>query len=156
MNFEQQSSVIEQMVGQFLETHPGYFLVEVRIKPTSNVKVFLDADSGVSIDKCVECSRFLYKKIEEKGVFPNGDFSLEVSSPGLDEPLKLHRQYLKNLNRHVEVLTKDGLKIEGKLTGVDEKEITIEETSGKGKKQTVKINHILFDQIRHTRIAVVF
>ena len=47
-------------------------------------------------------------------------FHLEVSSPGLDEPLKLHRQYLKNIGRKVEVLLKDGRKIEGKLLEVNE------------------------------------
>ena len=72
-------------------------MVEVRIKPTNNIKVYIDGDQGVSIEKLVNYNRKLYKKIEEDGMYPNGDFSLEVSSPGLDEPLKMHRQYQKNI-----------------------------------------------------------
>jgi len=79
----------------------------------------------------VQYNRKLYKDIEENGFFPNGDFSLEVSSPGLDEPLKLHRQYLKNVGRNVEVIRKDGIKTEGKLVGVSGTDIVIEEVRGR-------------------------
>jgi ribosome maturation factor RimP len=58
-------------------------------------------------------------------MYPNGDFSLEVSSPGLDEPLKLHRQYLKNINRNVEVTLKDGSRIEGVMALVSEESIGV-------------------------------
>src|SRR5215467_3223084 len=75
MSNEAQIQAIEKMLENLLETNPDYFLVEVKIKPTNNIKVFLDADSGVSIDKCVEYNRALYKQIEEAGMFPNGDFS---------------------------------------------------------------------------------
>ena len=90
-----------------IEAEPEVFLVEIRIKPTNNVKVFLDADNGMSIDKLVQYNRKLYRDIEESSFFPGGDFSLEVSSPGLDEPLKLHPPILKNIGRFVEV-TSDG------------------------------------------------
>ena len=100
--------VLGKMINELLEDNPDYFLVDIIIKPTNNIKDFLDADSGVSIDKCVKYNRALYKQIEESDLFPNGDFSLEVSSPGLDEPLKLHRQYIKNTGRNVEVLQQDG------------------------------------------------
>ena len=81
-----------------------------KIRPTNNIKVFLDADLGISIDKCVSYNRALYKEIVESGIFPDGDFSLEVSSPGLEEPLKLRRQYQKNIGRNVEVMLKDGMR----------------------------------------------
>ena len=84
------------------------FLVELKVSPGNNLKVFLDADKGVTIDTCISINRALYKKIEEDDLFPNGDFSLEVSSPGVDEPLKLHRQYKKNIGRNVEVVMNDG------------------------------------------------
>src|ERR1700722_12717250 len=106
---------IEGLVQNILEGEPGYFLVDVRIKPTNNVKVFIDGDQGISIEKCVQVNRALYKKFEETGFFPNGDFSLEVSSPGLDEPLKLHRQYRKNVGRQVELVFLDGSRVEGRL-----------------------------------------
>ncbi len=66
-------------------------------------------------------NRALYKQIEAEGIFPDGDFSLEVSSPGLDEPLKLKRQYQKNIGRNVEVTLQDGSKKEGKLLSIGRK-----------------------------------
>lgn len=144
------------MVSDLLEDNPGYFLVEIKIKPTNNIKVFLDADTGVSIDKCVKYNRALYKQIEEAGMFPNGDFSLEVSSPGLEEPLKLRRQYEKNTGRNVEVILNDGTKKEGKLTAVLNDGITIEEAKGKNKKKEVIQHTILFDNIKTTKIQIQF
>lgn len=144
------------MIGSLLEENPAYFLVEVKIIPTNNVKVFLDADGGVSIDKCVQYNRALYKMLEENGVFPDGNFSLEVSSPGLDEPLKLPRQYVKNQGRNVEVLMNDGRKVQGKLTGVSEEEIRVEETKGKNKKQELLEHTIRIDNIKSTKIQIQF
>ena len=135
---------------------PGYFLVEVKINPTNNIKVFLDADTGVSIDKCVKYNRALYKLVEESGIFPDGNFSLEVSSPGLDEPLKLIRQYIKNTGRNVEVLLQDGSKVEGKLMAVTDAAIQVEEVKGKNKKQEVLEHTIRIDNIKTTKIQIQF
>jgi ribosome maturation factor RimP len=147
---------VEGMVQAMLAGEQGYFLVDVRVKPTNNVKVFIDGDQGISIEKCVQVNRALYKKFEETGLFPNGDFSLEVSSPGLDEPLKLHRQYKKNIGRQVELVLQDGSKMEGRLLEVSEDGIIVEETRGRNKKKEV-INHtFLFDNIKTTKIQVVF
>ncbi len=144
------------MVTILLADDPGYFLVEVKINPTNNIKVFLDADSGVSIDKCVKYNRALYKQIEESGMFPGNDFSLEVSSPGLDEPLKLKRQYNKNTGRNVAVVLQDGSKIEGKLTGVSDAAIQVEEIKGKNKKKEVIEHTIRIDNIKTTKIQIQF
>ena len=133
---------------EILGTDPSYFLVEIRIKPTNNVKVFLDGDNGISIEKCIAVNRAMYKRLEGSGMFPNDDFSLEVSSPGLDEPLKLHRQYLKNKGRKVEVLQKDGIKVEGTMLEVNEQSIELEEIKGKNKKQEI-IRHVIpFESIK--------
>ncbi|HEY4286861.1 MAG TPA: ribosome assembly cofactor RimP [Puia sp.] len=148
--------VVEGLVQALLANDSGYFLVDVRVKPTNNIKVFIDGDQGISIEKCVQINRALYKKLEELGLFPTGDFSLEVSSPGLDEPLKLLRQYKKNIGRQVELTLQDGSKKEGRLMEVSEDGIIVEETKGKNKKKEV-INHtFLFDNIKTTKIQVVF
>lgn len=139
-----------------LANDPAYFLVEIKIKPTNNVKLFLDGDQGVTIEKCISWNRALYKKIEEENLFPNGDFSLEVSSPGVDEPLKLFRQYKKNIGRTVEVILKDGIKVTGKMVDATEDAITVEETKGKNKKKEVLQHVFLFDQIKSTTIQTVF
>jgi len=148
--------LIENMVQAYLASETTYFLVEVKIKPTNNVKVFLDGDQGISIEKCVQCNRAIYKQFEEMGLFPADDFSLEVSSPGLDEPLKLLRQYRKNIGRQVEIILQDGARTEGRLAEVSEDGVIVEEIKGKNKKREV-INHtFLFDNIKTTKIQVVF
>jgi ribosome maturation factor RimP len=148
--------LLEHKISSLIAEDADVFLVEIRIKPTNNIKVFLDADQGISIDRLIRYNRRLYKDLEENNVFPEGDFSLEVSSPGLDEPLKLFRQYQKNIGRFVEVTELDGLKKEGKLLSAIEDAITVEEEKGKGKKKEM-IQHIIpFSNIKSTIIQVKF
>lgn len=156
MNIEDQIWAMKQRVETLIRDEPGVFLVDIRIKPTNNVKVFVDGDSGISIEKLVQYNRNLYKNIEENGFFPDGNFSLEVSSPGLDEPLKLHRQYFKNIGRNVEVVRTDGNKTEGKLLGITETEITVEEEKGKGKRKELVTHVIPFDNIKTTKVQIKF
>jgi len=164
MNIESQIRAIEQKVVSLFEDSPDCFLVEVKIIPGNHVKVFVDADHGITLEKLIPYNRRLYKLIEESGIFPNDDFSLEVSSPGLDEPLKLYRQYVKNIGRKVEVIQKDGIKKEGKLVKADQQEIMLEEEKGRflagrqaGRKTTELVQHtIAFDQIKSTKIQIVF
>ena len=144
------------MIQELLNAEPGYFLVEIKIKPTNNVKIFLDGDNGISIEKCVQYNRLLYKKFEETQLFPADDFSLEISSPGLDQPLKSLRQYKKNIGRLVDVLLVDGTKKAGKMIEITEDGIVLEESRGKNKKKEI-INHaILFSNIKTTTIQIVF
>ena len=96
------------------------FLVDMKVKPTNNIKIFLDADSGLGIEKCIKINRRLYKVMEDMEVYPDGNFSLEVSSPGIGEPLKLHRQYVKNTGRDVEVILNDDSVVEGTMETVTE------------------------------------
>lgn len=156
MASEVQISEIEKLVDKVLAQEPQYFKVNVRIKPTNNVKVFIDGDKGISIEKCVYFNRQLYKLIDEAGLFPPGEFSLEVSSPGVDEPLKLHRQYAKNTGRQVEVIFKDGTKKEGKLLQVTDADIIIEQQTGKGKKAVTQQLVIPFDNIKTTTVQIQF
>lgn len=132
------------------------FLVSVKVKPINNIKIYLDADNGLGIEKCIKINRALYKIMEEMGMYPDGDFSLEISSPGVDEPLKLLRQYKKNTGRNVEVTMNDDTKKTGKLTGVTEESINIEYTEGKGKKAVIKTEEIPFAEIRQTIVQIKF
>lgn len=156
MNGEAQIKELELRVNNLIKSEPEVFLVEVRIKPTNNIKVFVDGDQGVSIEKLVQYNRRLYRQLEEEGFYPNGNFSLEVSSPGLEEPLKLNRQYLKNIGRFVEVTDIEDAKKEGKLISANETEIVIEETTGKGKKTETVLHTISFDNIKTTIVQIKF
>ena len=156
MSNDAQIQILTQKVEALIASDPELFLVEVKIKPTNNIKVFIDGNQGVSIERLVQYNRRLYKQLEEEAMYPGGDFSLEVSSPGLDEPLKLHRQYLKNIGRFVEVTNAEGTKIEGKLLSADELTITVEEQKGKGKKMELVQHTIPFDTIKTTKIQIKF
>ena len=132
------------------------FLVEMKVKPANNFKIYLDADSGLGIEKCIKINRALYKQLEEMGVYHEGDFSLEVSSPGIGEPLKLVRQYVKNIGRAVEVTLQDDSIKEGTLVAATEEAIEIESTEGKGKKAvTAKVTIPLTD-IKQTVVQIKF
>ena len=156
MSIEGQIQALEQKIKAMIEAEPDIFLVEIRITPSNNVKLFLDSDNGMSLDRLIRYNRKLYRDLEETSFFPGGDFSLEVSSPGLDEPLKLRRQYLKNIGRGVEITRIDGVKIEGKLLEAGEKEIVVEEEKGKGKKKELVQHTVPFDQIKTTTIQIKF
>lgn len=147
---------IEDHIESLLQEDNDVFLVELKILPGNHIKVFLDADNGITIEKCIRVNRGLYKFLEEKEVFTNNDFSLEVSSPGVDEPLKLLRQYKKNIGRTLEVALNEGISTVGKLISVNEEDITIEESQSKGKKSVAKTINILFNQIKHAKVQVTF
>jgi len=108
------------------------------------------------IDMCVRINRKLYKLIEENAFYPEGDFSLEVSSPGITEPLKLHRQYTKNIGRDVEVVFSDLSIKEGKLIAVAEADIVIEQTEGKGKKAVTQQFVIPISNIKSITVQIKF
>src|SRR5215467_2530936 len=156
MNMDSQIEAIEQKVMALIDSDPENFLVEVKIRPGNNIKVFVDADHGISIDKLAHYNRTLYRQLEESGLFPNNDFSLEISSPGLDEPLKLRRQYLKNIGRYVEVILKSGIKKEGKLVNATDQEIVIEEEKGNKKKKEIIQHSLSYDDIKTTKIQIKF
>lgn len=152
MTQDTQLQAVEKLVEPLLTG--DIFLVSIKIKPTNNFKIYIDADSGLGIEKCIKINRALYKLMEEAGMYPNGDFSLEVSSPGLDEPLKLLRQYKKNISRDVEVTMLDEVKKTGRLIAVSNEKITIESTEGKGKKTITKTEEITFANIKHTKVLI--
>lgn len=153
--FEPQKA-IENYIDTLLKDREDVFPVEVKVHPGNKILIFLDADNGITIDKCAQINRALYKLIEENALFENENFSMEVSSPGVDEPLKLKRQYKKNIGRTVEVILMDGSKKQGKLISVNDEEIIIEEAEGKGKKAIIKTTLILFNNIMHTKVLVTF
>ncbi len=156
MNIDLQIQAIEQKVIALINPDPEIFLVEIKIKAGNNIQVFIDADHGVSIDKLARYNRGLYKQIEGSGLFVNDDFSLEISSPGLDEPLKLHRQYVKNIGLQVEVVLKNGIKTEGKLINATDNEIVIEEEIGNKKHKELIVHSLLFNDIKTTKIQIKF
>lgn len=133
------------------------FVVEVIAtlrKVPNKIIVIVDGDQGVTIDDCAEISLGLSQALDKEDFFP-GRYMLEVSTPGLDHPLKLKRQYFKNTGRKVRVKTAGGIQ-EGLLKSVTDEFITLEQESGKGKKKEVKELTIPFSDIEKTFVLVSF
>jgi len=156
MHTETLHEALERHINSLMENNSSHFLVEVRIKPTNNIKVFIDSDEGIILSDLIQYNRKLYKIVEESGLVPVDNFSLEVSSPGLDEPLKNHRQYKKNIGRHVHLTKHDTTVLEGKLLDVREEGVVIETETGKGKKKEIKEEAVLFTDIKTTKIQIKF
>lgn len=146
-------------MAESLLKDPSHFVVDVVLstKPGSKrVLVLVDGDQGISIDDCAELSRAMSTQLDEDDTWEDA-YTLEVSTPGLDQPLKLKRQYVKNRGREVKVMTKDKQWIAGKLVEVSEDSITLLRSMTNEKKQkeeqTVTIN---FDQLEKTLVQVSF
>ena len=147
---------IYTLIEPLLQEDPSYFLVHIKVKPGHVIRVYIDGDQGLPIKQCTSFNRRLYKAIEEAAWFPEGDFALEVSSPGVDEPLVLNRQYVKNIGRNVEVILNDENVYVGNLKEVTDKDILIEWTAGKGKKATQEQLLIPFENIKSTIVQIQF
>ncbi len=117
------SKEIEKLVLEKIEG-TSVFLVEVKVSTSNMINVFVDSPSGLGIDECISISRH----IEEAYDRDVEDFSLEVSSPGIGQPLKVFNQYKKVLGRTVEVLFADGKKQEGVMTELNQDGFVLEYT----------------------------
>ncbi|GAB3909643.1 ribosome maturation factor RimP [Mucilaginibacter boryungensis] len=136
---------------------PDIFVVDVKFNPVGNrAVILLDGDKGAGIEECAQVSRYVGFKLEEENVIEEA-YNLEVSSPGIDTPLMLVRQYTKNIGRTVAVKMPDGIKKEGKLLAVNAADIVIEEQiKEKGKKATLAETSIPMDQIMEIRVLISF
>ena len=142
------------------EEYLDYYLVELKTNLTNKrVEVFLESDSGVTINKCARINRYLQKHIDEAG-WLGEKYVLDVSSPGVGKPLQLIRQYHRNVGRTIEVTLKDGSKKTGILKSVKEEEVVIEykekRKEAKKKKTVTVVDSIPFEDIEKTVVKIVF
>jgi ribosome maturation factor RimP len=127
---------VSSLVEQFID-NDEIFLVDVDIKGKPGnlkIQVFIDGDQSVNVDECSKISRKLTNELEEKDMI-DGRYLVEVSSPGVDRPLKLIRQFSKHIGRELAILTKDNKKYQGELLDVLNDEIEISIKSSKIKKE---------------------
>ena len=150
------AEILDEIKGllQPLLEETDMFIVNMKIKPINNIKIYLDSDTGFSVEKSIKVNRKLYALIEESQLFPDGDFSLEVSSPGVDEPLHEWRQYKKNIGRKVLVTLTDASDKLGLLKDVNEEKLMLEMTVPKKKETTIV--EIPFSDIKTTVVQISF
>ena len=98
------------------------FLVDVTVSPANMIHVELDCMDGLTIDQCVEISRYIENQLDRE----EEDFGLEVSSPGIDQYFKVNRQFFKNVGRELMVTTLQNEEVKGKLVEAGENGITME------------------------------
>jgi ribosome maturation factor RimP len=128
--------LVKEWVNELLEGSDR-FLVDVSIKNDDLILVFLDSDTSITIEHCVEVSRHIESKLNRD----EEDFELRVSSSGLDHPLTLTRQFVKNIGRDIRLEMNDGASHLGKIVAADDKNLSIdliiEKKRKKIKEQTI-------------------
>lgn len=147
--------IIREFVEELIQGSE-LFLVDVRTSNSgkrNKIAVLLDSDTGISIDQCAKISRELSQKIEA-GDFGDLSYVLEVSSPGLDEPLKIKRQYLKNRGRELQVILNDDTQKKGTLEDIKEDSIVLSVFDKK--KKEVSSFEFAFRDIKKSNIIVSF
>lgn len=158
MNLQDQ---IKSWVEDFLEAE--YFVVDILFQQKLNrakLTILVDGDQGIGVDKCAEISRYLADKIEELDLIDLA-YVLEVSSPGVDKPLTLSRQYLKNVGRQLKIQLNNGSEQVAVLQAVDlnNQSITIlPESKGKKDKKNIESESITLAlaEIKKANVLVSF
>ena len=149
---------IQKLLAEALSLQPDLFLIDLNIDDQSRVHVVLDGDNGVSLEQCIKVSRHIEHQLDREV----HDFSLEVSSAGATHPLKMVRQYKKNIGRKLAVHTIDNDNFKATLTQADDDQITLEwkarepKPIGKGKHTVVKQLQIPYNQIEKATVQIQF
>jgi len=150
---EQIVNIIRQKVEE-----EDYFIVDVEVKPSNKIIVHIDGDKGVPIEFCVSVSRLIEHTLDRDAE----DFELEVSSPGIGQAFKVHRQYVKNVGRQVEVVAKDGIKYSGELLSVSREGFVVKEEKkvkleGKKRKELQIFEHpFIFEDVKSVKEIIKF
>ncbi len=134
------------------------FLVDVTVNASNVIRVYVDSFNGLTIDQCVDISRYLEGQLDRDAE----DFELQVSSPGLSEDFKVKEQFLKNKGRRVEILTADDVHLEGVMEEAGPEGITLKTASrqkveGHKKKQLIEKEYLLkYGDIKSAKVVVSF
>ena len=134
------------------------FLVDIRISGDNRVVIELDSETGMDIDACAAVTR----RIEAEFDRDVEDYELEVGSAGLTSPFKVKAQYMKNLGNEVEVVTRDGRKLQGVLASVGADDFTLEvptKVKHEGAKRPVieQVPHVItFDNVKTAKYVIQF
>lgn len=133
MNFETVKSKIQEWLQPVL-TEKNLFLVDIKFSMGRRIEVYVDSDEGIHISECAELSRFIEKNLDGSGLVPD-NYILEVSSPGMSNPLMVPRQYKRRIGKVLQVVKTDGATIEAELTEVTNNGIKLREVVVEKKKK---------------------
>ena len=148
---------VENLLQEAFEENNSLFLLELNIDDANHISVVIDGDNGVSVNDCIAVSR----KIEHNLDREEEDFSLDVASAGVSQPLTMPRQYRKNIGRKLAVTTSEG-KIEGELVKMEDDKITLQwkarepKPVGKGKVTVTKEAVLPLGEIKEAKVIITF
>ncbi len=155
--FRMSQDRVKKLVKEALEENESLFLIELTFLPDNKINVVIDGDSGVALSEIIRISRHIEHNLDRE----EEDFALEVTSPDITEPLKVKRQYRKNINRTLRIITVEE-KFEGVLKETTEENIVLEwktrepKPIGKGKVTVHKTATILYNEIKQAKVKIVF
>lgn len=150
-------SVVKAVVEEWLQDKE-YFLVDIEVSPDDKIVVEIDHVDGVWIEDCVELSRYIESRLsrDEK------DYELEVGSAGLGQPFKVPQQYINFIGKEVEVLDRDGKKVQGTLKSVNGNDFVVAvdekvKIEGKKRPEIQSVDHAFqMDQVKYTKYLISF
>lgn len=148
---------VEKLTEAALEENESLFLISLDINQSNHIKVVIDGDQGVSVNDCIAVSRAIEHNLDRD----EEDFSLEVTSAGVSEPLTMPRQFKKNIGRKLKVKTKDD-KFEGDLLDANDESFKITwkarepKPVGKGKRTVQKEESFSYSDIEEAKVKITF
>ncbi|MEK9787565.1 MAG: ribosome assembly cofactor RimP [Flavobacteriaceae bacterium] len=153
MTFEDK---INDLIEAALRDRTDLFLIECTISSDHHIRILLDGDQGVNLKTCIEISRSIEHNLDRE----TEDFSLEVASAGVGNPLQNRRQYTKNIGRKLRVERDSEPTLEGVLTAATETDFTLEwkqrepKPVGKGKQTVIKKEILSYQEIKSAKVLV--
>ena len=151
------SDILDAIGGEIVAR--GCFIVDISVSKDNDIVLTIESEnSKIELEDCVSLSRFFETKFDREVE----DYSLTVSSAGLDQPFKVLRQYLKAIGTKVEVSFKGGKKMVALLEAADEESITLkysvkEAVEGKKKKELVEhVDRFTMDQVNTVKPFIEF
>ncbi|HEU4496491.1 MAG TPA: ribosome assembly cofactor RimP [Flavobacterium sp.] len=148
---------VSALLSAGLEEKPSVFLIDLTITDAFKIIITLDGDNGVTLQDCMDISRAIEHNLDRE----EQDFSLEVASAGVSAPLKLVRQYKKNIGRTLQVKTATGI-ITAALADANDEFIKLAWTArepkkiGKGKETVEKTQEIPYSDIKEATVTITF
>lgn len=149
---------VAQLLKNALDENKSLFLIDLTISEDNQIRVILDGDKGVTVEDCIAVSREIEHNLDREEY----DFSLEVMSAGVSEPLTLPRQYKKNIGRTLKVKTTNEEKIEGELIAANDESCTLTWSAreskpvGKGKVTVQKEAVLPYKDIMEAKVMITF
>ncbi len=132
----------------------GLFIVEINVSADNDIELAVESEKGeVTLDDCVAVNDLFEQRFDRE----QEDYSLTVTSAGLDRPFKVLGQFVKAIGTKVEVSLKGGKRFVAELTGADEDGINVrydakEAVEGKRKKELVRHDErIAMDMVNSVR-----